>query len=164
MAPLGPAQEGRCRRRCQALRSVPGRDSLAKKAGQQASEPDPMHYHQWYTLWKVFPLFPQEAVVSAPPPGWYRDPESVPGTERWWNGVSWNGVSWNGISWSDYCRSITMAAPAVPAVGVSSVSPGQALSASVHGSATFPTRAPRPAACLRYLPASRVPALSVVGS
>ena len=30
---------------------------------------------------------------SAPPPGWYPDPDGAPGLVRWWNGVSWSDVA-----------------------------------------------------------------------
>jgi hypothetical protein len=30
---------------------------------------------------------------SAPPPGWYPDPDGAPGLVRWWNGASWSDVA-----------------------------------------------------------------------
>ena len=31
--------------------------------------------------------------MTAPPPGWYADPDSAPGTARWWNGTAWSDVT-----------------------------------------------------------------------
>ena len=31
--------------------------------------------------------------APTPPPGWYPDPDGVPGTARWWNGVGWSDVT-----------------------------------------------------------------------
>jgi hypothetical protein len=30
---------------------------------------------------------------TAPPPGWYPDPDGSPGQARWWNGASWSDVA-----------------------------------------------------------------------
>jgi hypothetical protein len=47
---------------------------------------------------------------SAPPPGYYPDPDGTPGLVRWWNGVSWSDV----------------AVPAGPGVAVAAPQPAQA--------------------------------------